>query len=112
MSPRAAGGISPQVFQIMLSLAGGEMHGYALMQDIEERTGGAMRLTASTLYGAVKRMLESGWIEELEQAGEDAARRRVYRLTRQGRAAARAEAARLAEITESARARNLLPRRS
>jgi len=51
--------LSPQAFQILLSLAGGgELHGYAIIQDVRERTSGAMSLTASTLYAAIKRMLD------------------------------------------------------
>jgi DNA-binding PadR family transcriptional regulator len=102
--------LSTQVFQILLSLADQDLHGYALIRDIEARTEGEMRLTASTLYDAIRRLLESGWIEEL--AAEEDTRRRIYRLTRAGRAAARAEAARLARLTAQAQRKNLLPRKA
>ena len=103
--------LSTQVFQILLSLADQDLHGYALIRDIETRTEGEVRLTASTLYDAIRRLLESGWIEELAVAEEDT-RRRIYRLTRAGRAAARAEAARLARLTAQAQRKNLLPRKA
>ncbi len=101
--------LSAQVFQIMLSLADQDLHGYALIRDIEERTAGEMRLTASTLYGAIKRLLDAGWVEELPVPEDEDARRRIYRLTRAGRVAARAEAARLARLMSDAQRKNLLP---
>lgn len=55
--------LSPQVFQILLSLAGQDLHGYAIIQDIADRTDGRLRLTASTLYAALKRLLDEGLIE-------------------------------------------------
>jgi len=103
--------LSPQVFQILLSLVENDLHGYAIIKDVANRTEGEIRLTASTLYAAVKRLLESGWIEEVTRrarvAGEDP-RRRYYRLTTLGRAAARAEARRLERLAEMARAKRLL----
>jgi DNA-binding PadR family transcriptional regulator len=104
--------LSTQVFQILLSLADQDLHGYALIRDIEARTEGEVRLTASTLYDAIRRLLEAGWIEELAVLADEDARRRNYRLTRAGRAAARAEAARLARLTAQARRKNLLPRKA
>jgi DNA-binding PadR family transcriptional regulator len=104
--------LSPQVFQILLSLVDQELHGYALIRDIEERTEGEMRLTASTLYGAIKRLLELRWIEELELAPGEDERRRVYRLTRSGRAGARAEAQRLSVLTAQALRKNLLSQKA
>ena len=79
--------LSPQVFQILLSLADGEdRHGYAILRDIEERTGGEIRLTASTLYAAIKRMLEAGLIAEVDAPEETGgAPRRCYRLRKAGR---------------------------
>ena len=87
--------LSTPVFQILLSLVDGERHGYAMIQDIAARTGGEVRLTASTLYAAVKRLLDAGWIDEVAEAErprDDDARRRYYRLTPVGRRKARAEA--------------------
>ena len=108
MPPRAIG---PQVFQIMLSLAEADLHGYAIIGDVRERTGGEMRLTASTLYAALKRLLDSKWIDELDPpASESDSRRRYYRLTAEGRRAGRSEAARLEALAAMARDRKWLPR--
>ena len=104
--------ISPQVFHILLSLVDDDLHGYAIIQDVAARTDGELRLTASTLYAAMKRLLESGWIEERanRQAGAtDDPRRRYYRLTKLGREIARAEARRLEQLAAMARAKRLLP---
>jgi DNA-binding PadR family transcriptional regulator len=109
--------LSPQFFNILVALAGGDQHGYAIMQDVAARSGGKLRLSPGTLYGSVKRMLEQGLIVELRPgqrpAGtEDDERRRYYRLTPFGRKVAKAEAARLADTLEQARAYGLAPRRS
>ena len=104
--------LTTPVFQILLSLVDEELHGYAIIQDVAARTGGEVRLTASTLYAAVKRLLDTGWIEEVAQrppAERDDPRRRYYRITRVGRAAARAEARRLERLAAMARAKRLLP---
>src|SRR6059058_4588571 len=85
------------VFHILVALADEERHGYAIMQDVAARTGGKLRLSAGTLYGAIKRMLEDGLIEETAERpdAEDAdERRRYYRVTPFGREAAMAEAER------------------
>lgn len=95
------------VFQILLSLADQDLHGYALIRDIERRTSGEVRLTASTLYGATARMLAEGLIEELPAEGDG--RRRCYRITRGGRRVARLEAERLARAARWARQKRLLP---
>ena len=102
--------LSPQVFQILLSLVDGEdRHGYAILRDIEERTGGEIRLTASTLYAAIKRMLEAGLIAEVDAPEETGgAPRRCYRLRKAGRDVARAEAERLARVVGMARDKRLL----
>ena len=103
--------LSPQAFQILLSLVdGGDRHGYAILRDIEERTGGEVRLTASTLYAAVKRMLDAGLISEVDAPEESGgAPRRCYRLRKAGRDLARAEAERLARAVTMAREKRLLP---
>ena len=102
--------LSPQVFQILLSLVDGEdRHGYGILRDIEERTGGEIRLTASTLYAAIKRMLEAGLIAEVDAPEETGgAPRRCYRLRKAGRDVARAEAERLARAVDMARNKRLL----
>jgi len=110
-SPEAGAPLSAQVFQILLSLLDGDMHGYALIQDIRRRTDYEVVLTASTLYAAVKRMLGVGWIEEVQLEDPPAdhdERRRYYRMTAVGRAAARAEALRLQRLTDMARDKRLL----
>lgn len=103
--------LSPQAFQILLSLVdGGDRHGYAILRDIEERTGGEVRLTASTLYAAIKRMLDAGLISEVDAPEESGgAPRRCYRLRKGGRDLARAEAERLARAVTMAREKRLLP---
>lgn len=98
-------------FEILLALADGERHGYAIMTEVAERTGGAVRLGPGTLYGSVKRMLASGLIEEhtsRRRGADDDERRRYYRLTSLGRAVAAAEAARLEELVKQARRKRLL----
>ena len=109
---RVTGPLSTQVFHILLSLSDDDLHGYAIIQDVAARTDGEVRLTASTLYAAMKRLLESGWIEErtTRPAGApDDPRRRYYRLTKLGREVARAEARRLDQLAAMARAKRLLP---
>lgn len=104
--------LSTQVFHILLSLVDDDLHGYAIIQDVATRTEGEVRLTASTLYAAVKRLLEAGWIEERSTRPPGVAddpRRRYYRLTRVGREVARAEARRLEQLAAMARAKRLLP---
>jgi DNA-binding PadR family transcriptional regulator len=106
--------LPPPVFHILIALAEGERHGYAIMREVAERTAGRLRMSPGTLYGSIKRMLEQGLIEEVRNrppAPEDDERRRYYRLTRFGRRAAEAEAARLAEVLKHARAHGLLPQR-
>jgi DNA-binding PadR family transcriptional regulator len=103
------------VFQILLSLSDQELHGYAIIGDIRERTGGEVDLTASTLYAAIKRLLDAGHVEELEERpepGEDDARRRYYRITPAGLEVARLEVARLQRAVELARRKRLLPRKA
>ena len=95
------------VFQVLLSLVDGPMHGYAILRDVAERTGGDVTLTASTLYGAVARMLDGGLIEEREApAGQE--RRRVYAISRRGRALLADEARRLARAADWARDKRVL----
>jgi DNA-binding PadR family transcriptional regulator len=101
-------------FHILVSLADKERHGYSVMLDIAERTNGALRLSPSSLYAAIKRLLEQELIEELAErpdARHDDERRRYYRLTRLGRRVAMAEARRLEQLLADARATGLLPNR-
>ena len=105
--------LTPAVFHILLSLADGEKHGYGIMQEVAERTDGAMVMGPGTLYGTLKRMLEAGLVEESGERrdpGLDDERRRYYRLTGRGRRAATAEAERLEALVRAARAKSLLKR--
>ncbi len=107
--------LSPAVFHVMVSLADGSRHGYAIIKDVAERTGGAERLGAGTLYAIIKRLLSDDLIAEMAPAGTDRAgdgRRRYYRLTALGRKVAIAEAERLERAVASARTSRLLPRPS
>ena len=103
------------VFHILVALADRDRHGYAVLQDVLERTEGALRLSPSSLYASIRRLLEQGLIEELDERPDpahDDERRRYYRLTRLGRAVATAEARRLERLLADARATGLLARRS
>ena len=93
--------LKTQWFHIMLSLAGGEQHGYGIMQEVLTRTGGKVRLWPATLYGTIKRLIEAELIEESDErpAPElDDARRRYYRLTPLGKRVLSAECERLQEL--------------
>lgn len=101
-------------FQILLALAEGDLHGYAIMRQVEEQTAGKARLGPGTLYSSIQALLEEGLIEEVDPGAppelSDAPRerRRSYRLTSTGKKVARNEAERLAEILRVARARRIL----
>lgn len=103
--------VRPVEFHILLSLAGDERHGYAILQEIERFTAGELRLEPGTLYRALHRMLKDGWVAESGRrpaARDDDERRRYYRLTPLGRRIAAAEADRLARLVTLARAHRLL----
>jgi DNA-binding PadR family transcriptional regulator len=117
--------LRPIEFQILLALAGEDRHGYGIMQAVAEQTGGASQLEAGTLYRALHRMLQDGWIAERDRrpaagrarvaqpstsARVDDERRRYYRLTPLGRRLASEEAERLAGLVAAARAHRLLRR--
>ena len=92
-------------FHILLALTAGDCHGYGIIQDVEARTKGALRLSPGTLYRTIQRLLEQGLIEEPRKpsrAPEDP-RRRYYRITPLGTAVARAETRRLAELLRLAK---------
>lgn len=112
-TPESLQPLQPAVFHILVALAGGDRHGYAILREVEGLTGG-LRLGPGTLYGSIKRMLEQGLIEEVRaprDAESDDERRRYYRLTRFGRRVAEAEAERLSDVVKRARAHGLLPQR-
>ncbi len=95
-------------FHILLSLVGNEQHGYGIMQEVLDRTDGAVRLWPATLYGTLKRMIAQGLIQESEErpAPElDDARRRYYKLTRLGRRVLELECERLEALVRAARKR-------
>src|SRR5579862_4241927 len=97
---------------ILLALADEDRHGYAIIQEVAARTNGALRLSAGTLYRSIQRMLEDGLIVEPRERpapNDDDERRRYYRLTLLGRAVARAEARRLADLVRMARAAGFAP---
>jgi DNA-binding PadR family transcriptional regulator len=106
--------LSPAAFSILLALKDGEKHGYAILREISEQSDGVVKLLPGTLYNLLKRMLEDGWIEELEERPDpmlDDERRRYYRLTGLGEKAANLEAERLASLVRTARKHGLLRRR-
>jgi DNA-binding PadR family transcriptional regulator len=103
--------LTPAVFHVLLSLADGEKHGYVISKEIARRTNNEVRLSAGTLYGIIKRLLEDGFIEESEDRPDfslDDERRRYYRLTKQGTALAEAEAERMERVLAMARAKRVL----
>ena len=105
--------LPPAWFHILLALIGGERHGYALMQDVTEESDGQIRLGPGTLYGALKRLLQLGLVEESGRRPDpalDDERRRYYRLTPAGHRILAAEAARHDRLVSLARAKRVLPR--
>jgi len=101
LDPRAFLPLKTNWFHILLSLAGDGQHGYGIMQEVLERTGGKLRLWPATLYGSLKRLIEEGLIEESGQRPApdlDDARRRYYKLTRLGRRVLDLETERLEEL--------------
>jgi DNA-binding PadR family transcriptional regulator len=111
VTPKSQLPLAPATFQILLALVGGERHGYAIMQEVTASTRGAVRLGPGTLYGALKRLLEAGLVEEDgdrpdPELGDD--RRRYYRLTKLGLRVARLEARRLEAMVHAARQKKLI----
>ena len=104
--------IQPATLHILLSLADGERHGYAIIQDVEARTDGELRLSPGTLYRSIQRMLEQGLIVESNRRPAralDDERRRYYRITPLGVSTARTELGRLAQLVRMGRERGLEP---
>ena len=104
--------LQPATFHILISVAEEDRHGYGIIQDIAERTGGALRLSPGTLYRSIQRMLELGLLVETQDRPDpelDDERRRYYRITPLGRMAARAEAERMAQLVKLARSRGFAP---
>ena len=100
--------LTPTVFHILVALAGGPGHGYAVAREVEELTDGRIVMGPGTLYGSLQRMVASGLIEEADNPGEDglhSERRRYYRMTALGGAALRSESERLLRAAHLARER-------
>ena len=105
--------LTPAVFHILLALADGERHGYAIMRDVAANTGGQIQMGPGTLYGTIKRLLASGLVEEADERPDpdvDVERRRYYRITALGRQVLQAESARMATWLDAARAKRVDPR--
>lgn len=104
--------MSPQVFHVLLALHQGPQHGYSIIQDIRQRTSDEIRLTASTLYDALARLVNGGLIEEVDapDTGGQDSRRRYYRITRGGRQSAQLEAQRLDRLLRVAKATGVSPK--
>ena len=101
--------LTPISFEILLALLQGDLHGYAILQAVEARLTGRLPLRTGTIYRALARLLEEGLIERTGAADDEDPRRRYYRITAHGRTTAKAEARRLADQVEAARAHRLLP---
>jgi len=104
--------LTPAVFHILLALADGEKHGYAIMKDVEFQTDGRVKMGPGTLYGSIKRMLAAGLIQETGERPDsdlDDERRRYYRLSGVGQEMARAESLRLEQAVGAARQKHVLP---
>jgi DNA-binding PadR family transcriptional regulator len=103
--------LTPAVFHILLALTDGEKHGYAIMREVKETTGGRVMMGPGTLYGAIRRLLMAGLIAETVERPDpalDDSRRRYYELTDLGRRVLTAEAERLAHLVEIAHRKKLL----
>jgi DNA-binding PadR family transcriptional regulator len=100
--------LTPAVLHVLLSLAEGERHGYAILKDVQTQTDHRVRLGPGTLYGTLQRLMELGWVEETDGPSQPVdERRRYYRLTRSGRDALKAEVVRLEAVVKTARARRI-----
>jgi DNA-binding PadR family transcriptional regulator len=111
MPKRKLDPLPSSAFQILLALAGEDLHGYGIMRQVAEQTEGRMRLGPGTLYSSIQTLLEAKLIDELEEREDEkssGARRRYYRLTAAGRKLARSEAERLADLLRVARAKKIL----
>lgn len=113
IDPEALLPLTPAMFEILVALADGERHGYAIMQEVELRTGGKTRIGPGTLYRSIQRLMEDGLITESDERPAlemDDERRRYYRITDLGYRVAVAEARRLSELVSMAQAKKLLPK--
>jgi DNA-binding PadR family transcriptional regulator len=107
--------LPPATFHILMAVAQDDRHGYAIIQDVAERTNGELKLSAGTLYRSIQRMLEQGLIVETRDRPapeDDDERRRYYRITPHGAQVARAEARRLTQLVKLARQSGFAPGRA
>jgi DNA-binding PadR family transcriptional regulator len=114
-TPESQVPLTAATFQILMALVPGERHGYAIMKEVEESTGGGVRLGPGTLYGSLKRLLEDGIVDECGERADPAMgdeRRRYYRITKFGLSVARAEARRMESVVRTARQKKLIGPRS
>lgn len=100
--------LTPAVFHILLALADGDLHGYAIMRAVEKTTASSVRMGPGTIYGSLQRMEEAGLV--LERGTADGGKRRLFGMTALGRETLEAESARLARLTELVRDKGLVPR--
>ncbi len=102
--------LTPAMFNVLLALAGEDLHGYAILKEVGEQTAGDMQLSTGTLYGIIKRLLADGLIVEIRRPKieNDDARRRYYHLTEAGREIAVAEARRMEKLVARARTKQLI----
>ena len=110
--PRRFLPLTPQQFHILLALTDGHLHGYAILRDVSDRTGGTVRLGTGTLYTALARLETLALVEESSRRGaaaDDDERRRYYRLTETGKAVLQAETARLETLVRHARRKGVKP---
>jgi DNA-binding PadR family transcriptional regulator len=105
--------LTPGMFQVLIALADGEKHGYAIIKEVTRRTEGEVSLSAGTLYAIIRRFVQEGVVAESAERPDpalDDERRRYYRLTEFGRDVAQAEAARMETVLGMARAKKLIPK--
>jgi len=95
--------LSPATLHVLLALASGDLHGYAIMQEVARHSGGQYKIGPGTLYDNLKKLLAAGLVEELPESGDDTRGRRTYRLTRLGSAVLAAETDRLTGVLRQAR---------
>jgi DNA-binding PadR family transcriptional regulator len=110
--PRELLPLTPAMFEVLIALADGEKHGYAIIKEVGRRTGGQVVLSAGTLYAIIRRFADEGVIKETQERPDpalDDERRRYYRLTDFGRAVAKAEAGRMETALRMARSKQLIP---
>ncbi len=104
--------LTPAVFHVLLALAGGKRHGYAISKEVLRQTDGRMRMGPGTLYGTLQRLLDQAWVEAVDGPESADERRRYYRLKALGRRALEAEVERMDALVRTARAERVVSRPS